>query len=51
MSIFISSLAFGPMNADFDTLARLGILMGSTTAAILGYSAKHFFTEKLSTKK
>lgn len=37
MSIFISSLAFGPTNADFDTLARLGILMGSTTAAILGY--------------
>lgn len=37
MSIFISSLAFGPTNVDFDTLARLGILMGSTTAAILGY--------------
>ncbi|ROR26626.1 sodium or potassium/proton antiporter (NhaA family) [Vibrio crassostreae] len=37
MSIFISSLAFGPTNAGFDTLARLGILMGSTTAAILGY--------------
>lgn len=37
MSIFISSLAFGPTNADFDTLARLGILMGSTTAAVLGY--------------
>ncbi|WP_299691508.1 Na+/H+ antiporter NhaA [uncultured Vibrio sp.] len=37
MSIFISSLAFGPVNVEFDTLARLGILMGSTTAAILGY--------------
>ncbi|TKE93286.1 Na+/H+ antiporter NhaA [Vibrio kanaloae] len=37
MSIFISSLAFGPTNAEFDTFARLGILMGSTTAAILGY--------------
>jgi NhaA family Na+:H+ antiporter len=37
MSIFISSLAFGPTNVEFDTLARLGILMGSTTAAILGY--------------
>ncbi|UUM31673.1 Na+/H+ antiporter NhaA [Vibrio japonicus] len=37
MSIFISSLAFGPVNAQFDTYARLGILMGSTTAAILGY--------------
>ncbi|EGU46430.1 pH-dependent sodium/proton antiporter [Vibrio ichthyoenteri ATCC 700023] len=37
MSIFISSLAFGPVNAEFDTYARLGILMGSTTAAVLGY--------------
>ncbi|WP_339388031.1 Na+/H+ antiporter NhaA [Vibrio caribbeanicus] len=37
MSIFISSLAFGSGNAEFDTYARLGILMGSTTAAILGY--------------
>ncbi len=37
MSIFISSLAFGEANPAFDTLARLGILMGSTTAAILGY--------------
>ena len=37
MSIFISSLAFGQANAEFDTYARLGILMGSTTAAVLGY--------------
>ncbi|EKO3930200.1 Na+/H+ antiporter NhaA [Vibrio fluvialis] len=37
MSIFISSLAFGRANVDYDTYARLGILMGSTTAAILGY--------------
>ena len=37
MSIFSSSLAFGSGNAEFDTYARLGILMGSTTAAILGY--------------
>ncbi|EKO3988158.1 Na+/H+ antiporter NhaA [Vibrio fluvialis] len=37
MSIFISSLAFGSANVDYDTYARLGILMGSTTAAILGY--------------
>ncbi|MCW8336782.1 Na+/H+ antiporter NhaA, partial [Vibrio paucivorans] len=34
MSIFISSLAFGQAHAEFDTYARLGILMGSTTAAI-----------------
>lgn len=37
MSIFISSLAFGSANVDYDTYARLGILMGSTTAAVLGY--------------
>ncbi|MDE1513761.1 MULTISPECIES: Na+/H+ antiporter NhaA [Vibrio] len=38
MSIFISSLAFGEANQAYDTYARLGILMGSTTAALLGYA-------------
>ncbi|AUI85845.1 Na(+)/H(+) antiporter NhaA [Vibrio azureus] len=38
MSIFISSLAFAGVSPEFDTYARLGILMGSTTAAILGYA-------------
>ncbi len=38
MSIFISSLAFGDVNAEFDTYARLGILMGSTLAAVCGYT-------------
>ncbi|MGX9416017.1 Na+/H+ antiporter NhaA [Vibrio sp. RC27] len=37
MSIFISSLAFGQLHQDLDTLARMGILMGSTIAAVLGY--------------
>jgi NhaA family Na+:H+ antiporter len=37
MSIFISSLAFGDAHVDLDTLARMGILMGSTVAAVLGY--------------
>ncbi|RJX65048.1 Na+/H+ antiporter NhaA [Vibrio sinensis] len=46
MSIFISSLAFGPVNAEFDTYARLGILMGSTTAAILGYILLHMSLPK-----
>lgn len=41
MSIFISSLAFGSVNAEFDTYARLGILMGSTTAALLGFFLLH----------
>ena len=48
MSIFISSLAFGPMNAEFDTYARLGILMGSTTAALLGYFLLHISLPKKS---
>ncbi|MUJ28448.1 Na+/H+ antiporter NhaA [Aliivibrio fischeri] len=38
MSIFISSLAFGGVNPEFDKLARLGILMGSTFAAVVGYA-------------
>ncbi|PNH82562.1 Na+/H+ antiporter NhaA [Vibrio diazotrophicus] len=37
MSIFISSLAFGADFVNFDTYARLGILMGSTLAAVVGY--------------
>ncbi|MDA9556060.1 Na+/H+ antiporter NhaA [Vibrio sp.] len=37
MSIFISTLAFGYDNPQYDTYARLGILLGSTIAAILGY--------------
>jgi len=48
MSIFISSLAFGPANAEFDTFARLGILMGSTTAAIIGYVLLHISLPKKS---
>lgn len=38
MSIFISSLAFVGVSEEFDTYARLGILIGSTSAAIVGYS-------------
>ncbi len=48
MSIFISSLAFGQVNAEFDTYARLGILMGSTTAALLGYFLLHISLPKKS---
>lgn len=46
MSIFISSLAFTNVSADFDTYSRLGILIGSTTAAILGYLLLHMFLPK-----
>lgn len=37
MSIFISSLAFGHLDGAYDVFSRLGILLGSTTAAIIGY--------------
>ncbi|KLU17013.1 MULTISPECIES: Na+/H+ antiporter NhaA [Xenorhabdus] len=37
MSIFISGLAFEGLNDTFSTYSRLGILIGSTTAAIVGY--------------
>ena len=38
MSIFISSLAFTDPSLGFDTFSRLGILMGSTLSALLGYT-------------
>ncbi|GIU10034.1 MULTISPECIES: Na+/H+ antiporter NhaA [unclassified Shewanella] len=37
MSIFISGLAFADASAEYDTLARLGILIGSTISALVGY--------------
>ncbi|WP_338883363.1 Na+/H+ antiporter NhaA [Xenorhabdus sp. TH1] len=37
MSIFISGLAFEGLNDTFSTYSRLGILIGSTTAAVAGY--------------
>ncbi len=38
MSIFISALAFTDPSLGFDTYSRLGILMGSTLSAIVGYA-------------
>ncbi|MET1279787.1 Na+/H+ antiporter NhaA [Vibrio navarrensis] len=46
MSIFISSLAFGGVSPEYDTYARLGILMGSTTAAVIGYCLLHISLPK-----
>ncbi|MCE0492616.1 Na+/H+ antiporter NhaA [Vibrio salinus] len=37
MSIFISSLAFEGLEGSYDAFSRLGILLGSTAAAIVGY--------------
>lgn len=49
MSIFISSLAFGYDAEALDKYARLGILMGSTVAAILGYFLLRFFLREKQT--
>ncbi len=45
MSIFISTLAFNPA-LGLDTYARLGILIGSTFSAILGYSWLNYVLPK-----
>ncbi len=37
MSIFIASLAYGDIDPELITLAKLGILLGSFTSALLGY--------------
>lgn len=46
MSIFIASLAFGHLDNEFENLSRLGILFGSTVAAILGYFALRWSLQK-----
>ncbi|HEN3565774.1 TPA: Na+/H+ antiporter NhaA [Yersinia enterocolitica] len=38
MSIFIASLAFDGADIALTTYSKLGILLGSTTAAVVGYS-------------
>lgn len=37
MSMFIASLAYQHEHVSYDTYSRLGILVGSTVAAVLGY--------------
>ncbi|WP_411755261.1 Na+/H+ antiporter NhaA, partial [Serratia sp. (in: enterobacteria)] len=37
MSIFIASLAFTDADMALITYSKLGILLGSTTAAVVGY--------------
>jgi len=37
MSIFIASLAFADADAALSTYSKLGILLGSTSAAVVGY--------------
>ncbi|AYA42329.1 Na+/H+ antiporter NhaA [Xenorhabdus nematophila] len=49
MSIFISALAFEGLDDAFSTYARLGILIGSTIAAIVGYSLLNILLPKKKT--
>ncbi len=46
MSIFISSLAFEGAGVEFDVYSRLGVLMGSTLSAVLGYILLSFSLSK-----
>lgn len=41
MSIFISMLAFSGADVELMTYSKLGILIGSTTAAVVGYILLH----------
>ena len=49
MSIFIASLAFA-VNPELATLSRLGILLGSTLAAVLGYAMLYHILPKPAVK-
>ncbi|MBD2795284.1 Na+/H+ antiporter NhaA [Xenorhabdus sp. 18] len=51
MSIFISALAFEGLNDTFSTYSRLGILMGSTIAAVIGYGLLNRLLPKTITKE
>ncbi|MBD2784098.1 Na+/H+ antiporter NhaA [Xenorhabdus sp. DI] len=51
MSIFISALAFEGFNDTFSTYSRLGILMGSTIAAVIGYGLLNRLLPKTITKE
>jgi NhaA family Na+:H+ antiporter len=42
MSIFIASLAFADADVALSTYAKLGILLGSTSAAVVGYGLLRF---------
>lgn len=46
MSMFIATLAFGSTDAAFGVYSRLGILLGSTLAALLGYSLLRLYLPK-----
>ncbi|ASX26399.1 Na+/H+ antiporter NhaA [Candidatus Williamhamiltonella defendens] len=43
MSIFIASLAFDSSHLELNTYSKLGILLGSTVSAVLGYSLLKVF--------
>ncbi len=51
MSIFISSLAFVGQDQSFITFSRLGILIGSTISACLGYCMLNAVLPKDTSKK
>ncbi len=46
MSIFIASLVFDSSYFKLNTYEKLGILLGSTVSAVLGYSLLNVFLPK-----
>ncbi len=46
MSIFIASLAFDSSYFELNTYEKLGILLGSTVSAVLGYNLLNVFLPK-----
>ncbi|MEQ4794303.1 Na+/H+ antiporter NhaA, partial [Klebsiella variicola subsp. variicola] len=50
MSIFIAGLAFDGADEAYNTYSKLGILVGSTIAAIVGYLLLRSVLPKLKTK-
>ncbi len=51
MSIFLSGLAFDGHHDAFSTYSRLGILVGSTSAAVIGYGLLRCLLPKKNTKE
>ena len=50
MSIFIAGLAFDGADEAYNTYSKLGILVGSTVAAVVGYLLLRSVLPKLKTK-
>lgn len=46
MSVFISNLAYGSVSADYNNFSKIGILLGSTISALLGYGFLRVYSKR-----